>query len=102
MAKVLSVAQFVYKYPTEDDIKPSNYTPEKDICQLLGGTIKTIGVQAPQGTKIYINENSEAIVGPAGVFELDNVIEITSFRLQEDKGYLNKIIIDVIYDKESE
>lgn len=102
MAKILSVAQFIYKYPTENDIQPSDYTPDQDICKLLGGAIRTVGVQAPQGTKIYINENSEAIVGPTGVFELDNIIEITSFRLQEDKGYLNKIIIDVIYDKESE
>lgn len=101
MASNFAVAQFVYKYPTEKDIYPSDYIPTEDICERLNGVIKTVAVQAPQGTKIYINENSEAIIGPAGIFELDNILDITSFKLQHD-DYLNKVIIDVIYDRKDE
>lgn len=100
MARNLAVAQFVYKYATESNISPIDYTPTQDICQYLKGAIVSIGVQAPQGTKMYIN-GTPAYVGPTGVFELDNVIEITSFYL-EDQVYLRQVIIDVLYDKESE
>ena len=101
MANNFAVAQFVYKYPTDKDIFPNDYVPAEDICKRLNGVIKTVAVQAPQGTKIYINENSEAIIGPAGIFELDNILDITSFKLQGD-DYLNKVIIDVIYNRKDE
>ena len=105
MARNLAMKQFVYKYASSDDITklPGNitYNPfEHDLCDILGSAIVSLGIQAPQGTKMYIN-GELAIVGPTGVFELDNVIEITSFQLGKN-DYLRKVIIDVLYDKESE
>ena len=100
MARNLAVAQFVYKYGSDENIAPSGYQPSDDLVNILKGAIVSIGIQAPQGTKMYIN-GTPAIVGPTGVFELDNIIEITSFYL-EDQVYLRQVIIDVLYDKESE
>ena len=42
--------------------------------------------------------NEIVMVGPTGIFELDNLIEIKSFTLVEN-SYLNRVIIDVLYDK---
>lgn len=100
MARNLAVGQFVYKFPTENNISPAGYSPEKDICSYLDGPIISLGVQAPQGTKMYIN-NQPAVIGPTGVFELNNVIEINSFKLEENAN-LRKIVIDVLYVEGSE
>ncbi len=98
MARNLAVRQFVYKYPTDKDNLPIDFYPFEDIVEnYLGGAIVSLGIQAPQGTRMYINEEL-AIVGPAGIFELDNVIEIEHFRLEENNN-LRKVIIDVLYDK---
>jgi hypothetical protein len=43
----------------------------------------------------------DVIVGPSGVFELNNVIKIYSFKLKNNI-YLRKVIIDVLYDNREE
>lgn len=98
MARNLAVRQFVYKYPTDKDNLPNGFYPFEDIIKnYLGGAIVSLGVQAPQGTRMYVN-GELAIVGPTGVFELDNVIEITEFYLERNDN-LRKVIIDMLYDK---
>lgn len=102
MAQNLAIKQFVYKYASEDDRQPDGFTPFEDICQnyLNGKHIVSLGVQAPPGTEMVIN-NEDVIVGPSGVFELNNVIKIYSFKLKNNI-YLRKVIIDVLYDNREE
>ena len=101
MAQNLAVKQFVYKYASDEDISPAGFNPFENILNYLNGeAIVSLGIQAPQGTRMYINKEL-VVVGPMGVFELNNVINITEFRL-ENNNFLRKVIIDVLYNKESE
>lgn len=101
MARRLAVTQFIYKYADENDT--SEILKDKDLnnvdfCQLLDGVATvSIGVQAPSGTRMLVNGQT-ATVGPTGIFELDNIVEISSFKIIPTT-YLRKVIIDILYDK---
>ena len=47
MARNLAVAQFVYKYGSDENIAPSGYQPSDDLVNILKGAIVSIGIQAP-------------------------------------------------------
>ena len=97
MAKEKVLTQILYKYPDDDTIT-EGFDLTKDVCEFLNcKSITSIGIQAPPGTKIYINGNS-AIIGPVGVFELNDLLKITSFKI-EDKVYSRRIILDILYEK---
>lgn len=104
MVNNIAVAQFVYKYP-DDDSSTLDFFPGTDICELLNSNqIYSLGIQAPYGTPFYLN-GQKAYIGPTGVFELDQVITITSLKIglenvgDEGADYLSRVIVDVIYGK---
>ena len=83
MARKLAMKQFLYKYASSEDttklLDGTEYNPfEHDLVAILNGAIVSLGVQAPRGTKMKIN-NEIVMVGPTGIFELDNLIEIKSY-----------------------
>lgn len=99
MAQNLGLAQFVYKYP-DDASTTDGFGPGIDICQLLGGLeLVSVGIQAPYGTKFYIN-GKKGFIPPTGSFEVDNIMPVTSLIIEDiDAVYLSKVIVDVIYRK---
>ena len=97
MARNLLVSQIVYRYPGAED-NTVGFTVDQDIVEFLGAkSIVSVGIQAPVGAKFQIND-SEIMIGPAGVFELDNIIEITRFKIL-DESNLKRVIIDILYEK---
>lgn len=97
MAKEQVLTQILYKYP-DDDTTTEGFDLTQDVCQFLNcESITSLGIQAPPGTKVYINGNP-AVIGPVGVFELNDLLKITSFKI-EDKAYSRRIILDVLYVK---
>jgi hypothetical protein len=97
MAKEQMLTQILYKYPN-DDMITENFDIEQDVCDFLGcESITSIGIQAPPGTKFYVNNNT-AIVGPTGVFELNNLLKITSFKIH-NAAYTRRVILDILYVK---
>lgn len=99
MAQNLGLAQFVYKYP-DDQSTTKGFGPGVDICALLNGAeLVSIGIQAPYGTKFFIN-GKKAFMPPSEVFEIDNIMPITSLIIDElNSVYLSKVIVDVVYRK---
>lgn len=70
-----------------------------------------LGIQAPSGTKFYLNDGANAFtVGYTGIYEIDveDLTEITSLRFDNDslaKVANNPalyIIVDLIYEQEDE
>lgn len=47
-----------------------------------------LGVQAPPGTKMIINETKSIMVGRTGIYELDEGIQITSLRFIKPRKYI--------------
>ena len=104
-----SFKQFIYCNDLSDHTYPSGLTA----TQLVNGTAFTqflpafqLGVQAPPGTKFYINNNNvPVIVGYTGLFDLDltSLGSITS--LTFDSASINRIknndgailIVDIAY-----
>ena len=101
MAKEQVLTQILYKYPndessTEGFINLDGTT--KEVCEFLNcESIASIGIQAPPGTKFYINGNP-AVIGPTGVFELNKLLKITSFKIH-DVAYTRRVILDILYVK---
>lgn len=98
----LGLAQWHYKFPTDEDISPEFQTGFSNIdlveTLLNGAPIIKLGIQAEPGTKMEINGNL-IIVGPTGIYELYNSIKIRSLKFISATPYLRRIIIDVIYEK---
>ena len=67
----------------------------------LDGEVTQLGIQAPSGTKFYLNGfSNELQVGCTGIYELDLEGLTTLTQLSFDGGSLDNaetIIVDVIY-----
>ena len=98
MAKEKVLTQILYKYPNDNNTT-DGFDLTKDVCEFLENceSIDSIGIQAPPGTKFYINSNP-AVIGPTGVFELNNLLRVTSFKI-EDRAYTRRVILDILYVK---
>lgn len=94
--------QFLYKYPTSDGVV-STFELGADLCDLISEEkvdIVSVGIQAPRGTKFWIN-GSQGVVGSTGKFELDKVIVINSLIIgtSADATYYSDIIVDILYSE---
>ena len=103
------IKQFIYYNNSSAKNSPSNLTD----AQLTSGTIfsdylpiSQLGVQAPPGTKFYLNGNENPIiVGYTGLFEIDLTSggTITTIRFDEDsinrikENDGNILIVDMAY-----
>ena len=58
----------------------------------------SLGIQAEKGTKFIVNGNT-GYIGKSGIFEIDNIIDITSFSIgeKEDK-YPYKILVNMLFE----
>lgn len=58
------------------------------VSQFKKGSFSKLGVQAPAGTKFYINSSTSPImVGRTGIYELDEDISVNSLRFETPKNY---------------
>lgn len=72
--------------------------------------ITQLGIQAPPGTKFYINGSGPAVVGYTGLFEIDlsNGGEIISLSFEKDSlQFINNnpnawLIVDIVYESEED
>lgn len=62
------------------------------VSQFKKGNFNKLGIQAPAGTKFYINSSTSPImVGRTGIYELDESINVNSLKFEAPKNYvLNK------------
>lgn len=54
------------------------------------------GIQGPYGTEFKLN-NTDAIIGPSGVFEFSNIIPIESLTVTASVEGKGRVIVDVLY-----
>lgn len=47
-----------------------------------------LGIQAPSGTKVILNDNKEIMIGRTGVYELNENINITNLKFIRPKKYI--------------
>jgi hypothetical protein len=47
-----------------------------------------VGIQAPSGTKVVLNEDKTILIGRTGIYELDEDISITSLYFIKPKVYI--------------
>lgn len=57
------------------------------LAQIGRGSFSKIGIQAPVGTKILLN-NKEIMIGRSGVYELEDGIEITTMYILKPTKYV--------------
>lgn len=104
-----SYKQFIYC----NDSSAKNYPLTLKAAQLISGNmfedyypIIQLGIQAPPGTKFYVNGNGNpVIVGQVGIFDLDLVDNGSISQLRFDNASIQKIkdndsnilIIDILY-----
>ena len=65
-----------------------------------GKQIVKLGIQAPAGTVVVLNDNKNIVIGRSGIYELnDDDIIITSvvFPIVQESKNLNNIVVDYIY-----
>lgn len=65
-----------------------------DIVSTMGGgntRFTKLGVQAPPGTKVILNDNKEIMVGKTGIYELDDNIYITSMYFVRPRRYIKDV-----------
>ena len=55
-------------------------------------TLLKIGIQAPEGTVVILNDQ-EITIGKTGIYELDCIVPITSLKFKET----TKAIVDFVY-----
>lgn len=68
---------------------PNNFDIFSDIVVQYGANrFNKIGVQAPPGTKVIMNEDKTIIVGRTGIYELDDDIAITKMRFNKPRRYI--------------
>lgn len=58
-----------------------------DLVVIYGTRFTKVGIQAPPGTKVIMNENKTIMVGRTGIYELDEDISITSLRFDRPRRY---------------
>lgn len=110
------IKQFRY-YGREDT---RNYPNEENLKNLLNtgelfndySPITQLGIQAPAGTKFYLNNNEERtnpiLIGYSGIYELnlEGIAEIYTLSFEEqslsaiDKLPHSHLIIDIVYEGE--
>lgn len=58
------------------------------VSQFKKGNFSKLGIQAPAGTKFYINSSTSPImVGRTGIYELDESINVISLKFEAPKNY---------------
>lgn len=58
------------------------------VSQFKKGNFSKLGIQAPAGTKFYINSSTSPImVGRTGIYELDEDINVNSLKFEKPKNY---------------
>lgn len=80
--------------PAEIDLLSAEGLIGKNTPETTRPTLTKLGIQGDPGTVIIINGN-EAVIGKTGIFELDQVTEITS--LIFPNGAESTTLIDYIY-----
>lgn len=74
---------------------------EDDVFSSLDGEVTQLGIQAPSGTKFYLNGfDNQLQVGCTGIYELDleGLTTLTQLRFNSDSlANAETIIVDVIY-----
>lgn len=70
---------------------------QQDIIDIFGqnlvslyssGIFSKLGIQAPPGTKVILNDNKQIMIGRTGVYELDEDINITNLYFIRPKKYI--------------
>ena len=73
--------------------------------------IRQLGIQAPAGTKFYVNNNlNPIIVGNSGIYDIDFAgVNVSIYKLNFDAASMNQIvsntsylIVDYIYGEDEE
>ena len=58
------------------------------VSQFKKGNFNKLGIQAPPGTKFYINSSASPImIGRTGIYELDEDINVSSLKFEAPKNY---------------
>ena len=58
------------------------------VSQFKKGNFNKLGIQAPPGTKFYINSSTSPImIGRTGIYELDEDINVSSLKFEAPKNY---------------
>ena len=58
------------------------------VSQFKKGNFNKLGIQAPPGTKFYINSSTSPImIGRTGIYELDENINVSSLKFEAPKNY---------------
>lgn len=74
---------------------------EDNVFSNLDGEVTQLGIQAPSGTKFYLNGfDNQLQVGCTGIYELDleGLTTLTQLRFNSDSlANAETIIVDVIY-----
>lgn len=107
-----------FRYFGREDTR--NYPNEENLKNLLNtgelfndySPITQLGIQAPAGTKFYLNNNEERtnpiLIGYSGIYELnlEGIAEIYTLSFDEDslstidKLPQSHLIIDIVYEGE--
>lgn len=86
------VGQMRYKV---DGLNTSDDTDITNGNIIANKTITKLGIQAPPGTMLSIN-NKPILIGRTGIYELDDDITIDSLQFNYDTANLRNIIIDFV------
>lgn len=87
-----NIGQILYKVKIPQDGSETTYPAGIDIyseilTQAGTSSIKKLGIQAPNGTICYVN-NQEIMIGRTGIYELDEVVPVTSLRFIKKQTYI--------------
>lgn len=97
-----NIGQLYYRVPigTEDDgtivystsSQLINSFFDVNLVGLTGATIWTkVGIQAPPGTQMIMNDIKEILIGRTGIYELDEDISITGLQFKQPQNYIEDI-----------
>lgn len=87
-----NIGQILYKVKVPQDgsitSNPDNINIFNDVLRQLGiSSIKKLGIQAPNGTICYVN-GQEVMIGRSGMYELDEVIIVSSLYFVKKQIYI--------------
>lgn len=87
-----NIGQILYKVKVPQDgsitSNPSNINIFNNILNQIGvSSIKKLGIQAPNGTICYVN-GQEIMIGRTGMYELDEVIIVSSLYFVKKQIYI--------------
>lgn len=80
--------------PASVDLLKDGGLISKQTPEITRPLLTKLGIQAPKGTKILVN-GIEVKIGNTGIFQLDQVVEITSLIFPD--GGDETVIIDYVY-----